>query len=980
RSSACAMTKDKFQDAFAGVWSGALEDDGFNRLVLRAGLDGREVATLRAIAKYLRQVRFTFSQETVESTLASHPDIARRLVRLFRVRHDPGLSDNRETRQREALDSLNEALDSVANLDEDRILRRFANVILASLRTNWFQQGPEGAPKPYISFKIDSHAVDEVPLPRPWREVFVYSPRVEAIHLRGGPVARGGIRWSDRREDFRTEILGLMKAQMVKNAVIVPVGSKGGFVVKHPPAGRDALLAEGIECYKTLMRGLLDITDNLSVDGSVIPPQGVVRWDTDDPYLVVAADKGTATFSDIANSVSLDYGFWLGDAFASGGSKGYDHKRMGITARGAWESVKRHFREMGHDTQTQDFTVVGVGDMSGDVFGNGMLLSKHIKLLAAFDHRHIFVDPDPDPAASWSERRRLFDLPRSSWADYDATLIAKGGGLFERSAKSIPISPEMKARFGIAADRLSPPELVQALLIADVDLLWFGGIGTYVKSSDETHADVGDKANDGLRVDASRLRCKVVGEGANLGMTQLGRIEAALGGVRLNTDAIDNSAGVDTSDHEVNIKILLNDVVARGDLTAKQRDDLLARMTDEVAQLVLADNYLQTQALTVAQAPGEAGLENCARFMRALEKAGRLNRAVERLPDDEDLARRAHLRLGLTRPELAVLLAYAKITLYADLLASDLPDDPKMAEDLIRYFPEPLRRDFRDPILRHRLRREIIGTVAANGIVNRVGPTFVKEMIEKTGRGPGDIARAYMVVRDAFDLRALWRGIQDLDTVAPAEAQTTMLLDTIHLMERAVAWFLTYGPQPLDLTAESEAYRPGVEALAAHLDSVLEAEERERFEVRAVMLASQGVPDGLARRVAALPLLAAALDISRTAKLRNCPVPDVARIHFTLGQRFGLEWLRDKARGVKAENHWQKQAVTAILDDLYALQSQLAGRVLETGNGSVDGWLASRRVAVERVEQLLAELKTVAAVDLSMLAVANRQLRGLVAG
>ncbi|MGF7176429.1 NAD-glutamate dehydrogenase [Azospirillum doebereinerae] len=982
----CVQVKELFQQAFSAVWDGRMEDDGFNRLILRAGLSGREVTVLRAYAKFLKQARFAYAQDTVEATLAAHPQTARLIARLFAARFDP----RHRADEAPIVEAIDTALDAVTNLDDDRILRRFVTLVRATLRTNAYQTAPDGAPKPYLSLKLDSGAIDELPLPRPWVEVFVYSPRMEGVHLRGGKVARGGIRWSDRREDFRTEILGLMKAQMVKNTVIVPVGSKGGFVVKRPPpasAGREAIQAEGIECYKLLMRGLLDLTDNLSADGTVIPPNDVVRHDGDDPYLVVAADKGTATFSDIANGVSLDHGFWLGDAFASGGSVGYDHKAMGITARGAWESVKRHFREAGTDIQTTDFTVVGVGDMSGDVFGNGMLLSKHIRLLAAFDHRHIFLDPDPDAAVSWEERNRLFALPRSSWADYDRSKLSKGAMIVERSVKTVELTPEIRARFGIETAHIAPIELMRRLLTAQVDLLWFGGIGTYVKASTESNAEAGDKANDALRIDGRDIRAQVVGEGANLGVTQRGRIEAARTGVRLNTDAIDNSAGVDTSDHEVNIKVLLGDVVGRGDMTLKQRDRLLAAMTDEVGSLVLADNYRQSQALTIAQAQGAALLEAQARFIRALEKAGRLNRAIEYLPTEEELAQRMAERRGLTRPELAVLLAYAKITLYDDLLASDLPDDPAMAEDLLRYFPQALREGQRDAIGRHRLRREIVATQVTNSLVNRVGPTFVKETMEKTGLGPADVARAYAIVRDVFQLRPLWDAIDALDNRVPAALQTALVLESVRLMERAVAWFLVNAGHPLDLAAETAAFRPGVEALTASLDTVLDAEESSRLAARVAESAGQGVPDDLARRLAALPVLAAAPDLVRIAEKTGRAVAAVASVYFGLGRRFGLEWLRDRADGAKVDNHWQRQAVAAIVDDLFAHQSALTVRVLENGAGEdtaadtvVEEWIARRRPVVERVEQLLAELRAQPAIDLAMLAVANRQLRGLIAG
>ena len=954
---------------------------------------------LRAYAKYLRQAKFDFTQAYLEDTLAAHPEITRQLVVLFRCLHDPDQLKQQgregiDQRAAETIKQIEQALDRVTNLDEDRILRRFLNLVRATLRTNYFQKATGGGVKSYISFKLDSRAIDELPLPRPLVEIWVYSPRVEAVHLRGGKVARGGIRWSDRKEDFRTEILGLMKAQMVKNAVIVPVGSKGGFVVKNPPpaaAGRDALMAEVIECYKTMMRGLLDITDNL-VAGKIVPPAEVVRLDGDDPYLVVAADKGTATFSDIANGVSQEYGFWLDDAFASGGSAGYDHKKMGITARGAWESVKRHFRELGRDIQSQDFTVIGVGDMSGDVFGNGMLLSRHIKLRAAFDHRHIFLDPAPDPAKSWAERKRMFDLPRSSWADYDKALISAGGGVFERSLKSIPLTDEVKAAFGIdpAVAHLTPTELMRRLLASETDLLWFGGIGTYVKASTETHAEVGDKANDGLRVDARDLKALVVGEGANLGFTQRGRVEAALHGRRINTDAIDNSAGVDTSDHEVNIKILLRDVMDRGQLTRTQRDQLLAQMTDEVGHLVLADNYKQTQALTVAEAVAPEALEDQVRVMRQMEKAGRLNRAIEFLPDDEQAAERAQAGRGLTRPELAVLLAYSKLVLYDKLLASELPDEPKMVEDLIRYFPQPLREKFAEAIGNHRLRREIIATVATNGMVNRVGPAFVTEMVEQTGMGEGDVARSYIAVREAFALRSQWEGIEALDNKVPAKIQAAMVLETNRLMRRTIPWLLVRGKFPFDVAAEAARLAPAVEALAGALDKVLPETTLAELKRRTEALTADGVPAKLARRIASLPILAAVTDIAHIAAETKAKVEPVAAVYFAVEDGLGFGWLRARAQAFRSDNHWQRQAAAALVEDLFALQGRLAERVMAgceagvkdaaTAAACVAAWAGSRPGPVERVQGLLAELRAVASVDLSMLSVAARQLRGLVAG
>jgi glutamate dehydrogenase len=981
-----ASVRENFHEALARVWAGDMEDDGFNRLVLGAGLDWREVTILRAYCKFLRQAAIPFSQAYMEATLAGNPAIAAALVKLFRTLFDPAARDV-EKRARVITTEIERALDGVANLDEDRILRRFLNAIQSTLRTNFLKGAKEGRIRPYLSFKLDSRACDELPLPRPLFEIFVYSPRVEAIHLRGGRVARGGIRWSDRREDFRTEVLGLMKTQMVKNAVIVPVGSKGGFVVKRPPAagGREALNAEVVDCYKTMMRGLLDLTDNLK-GGQVEPPADVVRRDPNDTYLVVAADKGTATFSDIANGVSAEYGFWLDDAFASGGSAGYDHKGMGITARGAWEAVKRHFREAGVDIQEQDFTVVGVGDMSGDVFGNGMLLSRHIRLLAAFNHLHIFLDPDPDPEACWRERKRLFDLPRSAWSDYDPKLISPGGGVFERKAKSIKLSPQMKQRFGLAKDSMTPAELIQVLLRAEVDLLWLGGIGTYVKASDETQAEAGDRANDAVRVNADALRCKVAGEGANLGFTQRGRIEYALKGGRINTDAVDNSAGVDTSDHEVNIKILLNDIVVAGDMTRKQRDRLLQEITDDVAALVLRDNYLQSQCLSVTQSVSARLLDRHVRFIRALEKAGRLDRAIEFLPNDEIVAERKAKGLGLTRPELAVLLAYAKLVLADEILDSDLPDDPQLGSELLGYFPQRLRERYPEEIGRHRLRREIITTVVANEIVNRGGHTFVHEVRESTGMGVAEAARAYVAAREIFDLRTLWQQIEDLDNRVPAALQGSLLLECGRALERGTIWLLRNEAQRLDITATVAAYRVGVDELVAAKGLIADA-DRAEIDQRIATFVEHGVPKVLAERAGILHLLPPSLDIVRISRSTGVPVEEVGRTYFAVGARFGLDWLRRAAAALPIETHWDKQAVVAVTDDFYGHQRELTTRVLgavaeaRSANGAdpVDVWSSARGPAVQRAESLIADLRQTGTAGLAMLAVANRQLRGLTA-
>lgn len=982
-----SKVKEAFHDVFGRVWRGEMENDGFNKLVLRAGLTAREVQVLRAYCKYLRQAQIPFSQAYMEQTLKNNPQVARRLVDLFLARFDPTrFQDGRDRRIQEIVAETEALLEAVGNLDEDRIIRRFLNVIQSTLRTNFFQPDAEGGHKPYISFKLDSRNLDELPLPRPFREIFVYSPRVEGVHLRFGMVARGGLRWSDRREDFRTEILGLVKAQQVKNAVIVPVGSKGGFVVKRPPApeaGREAFLEEGIACYKTFIRGLLDITDNLKA-GKLVPPDAVVRHDRDDPYLVVAADKGTATFSDIANGVSADYGHWLDDAFASGGSAGYDHKKMGITARGAWESVKRHFRELGKDIQNEDFTCVGVGDMSGDVFGNGMLLSRHIKLLGAFNHLHIFVDPDPDPAESWVERKRLFDTPGTAWTDYDAKLISKGGGVFDRKAKSIKLSPEIKARFGIKADQLPPNELIRALLTAEVELLWFGGIGTYVKARQETHADAGDRANDALRIDAAEVRAKVIGEGANLGLTQKGRIAYGLAGGRCNTDSIDNSAGVDCSDHEVNIKILLGEIEEAGDLTRKQRDRLLEKMTDEVADLVLRDNYLQSQAITVTHLLGAHLLDRLARFMRSLERVGQLDRAIEALPDDETVEERMKAGIGLTRPEISVLLSYAKIVLYDEILASDLPDDPYLQRDLADYFPQPLRKKYATQIKAHRLHREIKATVATNAMINRVGVTFIYEVKEKTGMPAADIARAYMISREIFGMEETWDAIEALDNKVPAQLQANMLMECGRLIERGTVWFLREAGYPLDISTQIARYGVGVRSLSDNLAEVIsEADERMLGE-RAAAYQRQGAPEDLSRRIASLGLLVPACDIVRIALAAELPVARAARTYFTIGARFGFDWLRRASGQLPTDTAWDKLAVTAIVDDLYGHQGELTGRVLEAaaGNGKTDGlieaWAEARRPLVARTDQLVTELQATGTPDFAMLAVANRQLKSLV--
>ena len=978
------QVKEIFQDAFARSWRGDVEDDGFNRLVLGARLTWREITVLRAYCKYLRQAGTTFSQRYMEETLAANPHIARLLVDLFKARFDPDHQQRAEQETERLTSEIKESLDAVTSLDEDRILARFLSVALATLRTNYFQSTSEGEPKPYLSFKLDPTNIPELPLPRPMFEIFVYSPRAEGIHLRGGEVARGGIRWSDRREDFRTEVLGLMKAQTVKNAVIIPVGAKGGFVVKQPPVvgGRDALMQEVVSCYRTLICGMLDLTDNLDGD-RVVPPPQVVRYDGDDPYLVVAADKGTATFSDLANSISAEYGFWLGDAFASGGSEGYDHKAMGITARGAWESVERHFRELGINVQTTNFTVVGIGDMSGDVFGNGMLLSRHIRLVGAFNHQHVFLDPDPDPETTFEERKRLFDLPRSSWTDYDTSLISEGGGVFPRSAKSIPLSPEVRQLLGVEAESLPPNELINALLKTPVDLLWNGGIGTYVKSSEETNAEVGDRATDALRADAAELRCRVVGEGGNLGFTQRGRIEYALGGGLVYMDAIDNSAGVDCSDHEVNIKILLDAIVENGDMTGKQRNELLAEMTDEVGRLVLRDNYQQAQAIDQAVDLARPMVDVHARYIHALEQSGRLNRELEFLPGEEELGERRANGAGLTAPELAILLSYSKITLYKELLASGAPEDPYLSGELERYFPTPLRERFREQMREHRLHREITATHVANSMVNRCGPSFAFRLGEETGAAGPDIARAYTAAREIFGMRTLWAEIEALDNRVESGTQMRILIDGRKLVERATRWLLRNHRAPLDVAAAISHFSAGAAEVAERIPELMLDGDRDAMEGAIERLVEANVPSELAKRVATLDPMFSALDIVNVAGATSQPLEAVAAVYFTLGDRLKLHWLRDHIEALPRDNRWRTLARSALRDDVYSQQAALTAEILRSipdelpACERIDAWVETNSGPVERALQVLSDINSSGTFDLSTLSVALREVRNL---
>ncbi|MFC9581932.1 NAD-glutamate dehydrogenase [Streptomyces yangpuensis] len=984
--------RERFQDAFAAVWNGQAENDNFNSLVLSAGLTWRQAVVLRAYAKYMRQAGSTFSQDYMEDTLRNNVHTTRLLVSLFEARMSPVRQAAGSELVDAMLEELDGALDQVASLDEDRILRAFLTLIKATLRTNFFQLDAQGEQHAYVSMKFDPQAIPDLPAPRPAFEIWVYSPRVEGVHLRFGKVARGGLRWSDRREDFRTEILGLVKAQMVKNTVIVPVGAKGGFVAKNlpdPSVDRDAWLAEGIASYKIFISALLDITDNM-VAGEVVPPRSVVRHDEDDTYLVVAADKGTATFSDIANGVAESYGFWLGDAFASGGSAGYDHKGMGITARGAWESVKRHFRELGHDTQTQDFTVVGVGDMSGDVFGNGMLLSEHIRLVAAFDHRHIFIDPTPDAATSYAERRRLFELPRSSWADYDTSLISAGGGIHPRSAKAVPVTAQMRAALGIEAGvtKMTPADLMQAILKAPVDLVWNGGIGTYVKATSETHADVGDKANDAIRVNGCDVRARVIGEGGNLGLTQLGRIEFARSGAggeggKVNTDAIDNSAGVDTSDHEVNIKILLNAVVADGDMTVKQRNKLLAQMTDEVGRLVLRNNYAQNIALANGSAQAPSLLHAQQRFMRRLEGAGLLNRELEFLPTDRQIRELLNNGKGLTQPELAVLFAYTKITLADELIATELPDDPYLRRLLFAYFPAALGDKFSEQIDAHALRREIITTILVNDTVNTGGSTFLHRLREETGASTEEIVRAQLAAREIFGLAEVWDAVEALDNKVAADVQTRVRLHSRRLVERGTRWLLNNRPQPLQITETIAFFGERVAQVWAELPKLVRGADLEWYQLVMDELTGEGVPEELAAKVAGFSSAFPTLDIVAIADRTGVDPLGVAEVYYDLADRLDITQLMDRIIELPRADRWQSMARASIREDLFAAHAALTADVLSVGNGAstpeerFTAWEEKNAAIIGRARTTLEEIRGSDDFDLANLSVAMRTMRSL---
>lgn len=969
-----------FQAAFSQVWYKALEDDPFNRLVLGAGLTGRNVTILRSYAKYMRQIGSSFSRDYIANTLANYPDIAILLVQLFNQKFDPKIK--RSSKKEEALlEKVKEQLENVSNLDDDRIIRRYLDLILATLRTNFYQKDAEGNEKSYVSYKMLPELIPEMPLPRPKFEIFVYSPRIEGVHLRGGKVARGGLRWSDRQEDFRTEILGLVKAQQVKNTVIVPVGAKGGFVCKNLPMdqGREAFQKEGQECYKIFIRSLLDITDNI-VDGKVVHPKEVVRLDEDDAYLVVAADKGTATFSDIANGISNEFNFWLGDAFASGGSIGYDHKKMGITAKGAWESVKRHFREMGKDCQTTDFTCVAVGDMAGDVFGNGMLLSTHTKLICAFNHLHIFFDPEPNIESSYKERKRLFENPSLSWDDYNRDLISKGGGIFSRAAKSIKLTAEMKKWLGTKQQSMTPNELIHNVLKMPVDLLWNGGIGTYVKSSKETHAAVGDRANDDLRVNGNQLQAKIIGEGGNLGATQLGRIEYAAKGGRINTDFIDNVGGVDCSDNEVNIKILLNNLVNAGDLTLKQRNNILYEMTDEVGDLVIQDCYSQTESISISEMGGVGQLREQLRFIHALEREGYLNRELEFIPSDDEISERLSRSKGLTRPELAVLIAYGKMVMKEKFNVPSITDNAYHGKLLIEAFPKKLQVNFSEQMQSHPLRSEIIATKLTNNIINDMGMNYVFRVQEETGAGVDEVATAYSVVRGIFGMQGLWDKIEKLDNKVASKVQLGMLDSLRRTMRRASRWYLRHGNKSLSIQESIDSYASTFDDLFNNIQDYLVESEYKQLEEARLKLINDGVPEDIAYRVASLSNMFPCMDLAQVAEADKRDIKLVSNLYFKLGSKLELHWFLAQIDKQTVSNHWQALARASYREELDWQQRSITSVLLASAPDNQDAesilknWMDNNQTLLDRWYHMMSEFRTSTTHEFAKFSVALREL------
>ncbi len=978
---------NNFKEAFEAVWRREAENDQFNRLIIGARLNWREVTALRAYARYMKQTAFNFSQGYIADTLANHLEITRNLVAMFKSTFNPRVNQNSE-QDNSRLVRLNQkiidALDQVENLNDDTILRRYLDLIKGTMRTNFYQPSADGTFKDYVCFKFSPRNIPDIPEPRPMFEIFVYSPRIEGVHLRGGKVARGGLRWSDRLQDYRTEVLGLVKAQQVKNAVIVPSGAKGGFVVKQPPAdgSRKAMLEEGIACYRIFIQALLDVTDNI-IDGEIVPPKNVICLDESDPYLVVAADKGTATFSDIANEISLQNNHWLGDAFASGGSQGYDHKKMGITARGAWISVQRHFKELGIDVQKEAFTAIGIGDMGGDVFGNGMLMSEHTCLLAAFNHLHIFIDPSPDAAASYQERKRLFDSDNGGWDQYDKSLISKGGGLFSRSAKSIDISPEMRDVFAISETKLTPTQLVNRLLKAPVGLIWNGGIGTYIKAKSESHSDVGDKANDSLRVNGADLRCKVLGEGGNLGATQRGRIEFALNGGAVNTDFIDNAAGVDCSDHEVNIKILLGDIVRNGDMTEKQRNSLLAEMTDNVAELVLANNYKQTQAISLAQQQAGKRLIEYIRVIRSLESQGQLDRALEFLPDDETLMERRSQGLAMTRPELSILISYVKVMLKDALATDEIGDDPYLAKAVENIFPQKIREHYSQQMYEHRLRKEIIATQLANDLVNNMGISFCHRIMESTGVSATAVARAYCVARDIFDMQAYRKQVESLDFKIDVQQQFELFNIIMRRVRRGTRWFLRNRRGALNPQQEVETYGNRLYEVVHLMPDVLTGKAKEDWQAAYDRWIEAGLDEEMARSTAMITNLYSGLSILEAARLSDAPLKDVAILFFLVAEHLNLNWFASQVSDVAVDNYWQAMAREAFLDDLEVQMRSITVSILQlkppefTLQEALDAWSKQHEVLIGRWKALMSDLQGSATPDFAMFSVATRELLDL---
>jgi len=975
--------KENFQSVFEKVWEGHVENDGFNQLVIKANLDWKKIMLLRAYYFYLRQAGLTFSQAYVEKTLQDNPIVAGQLVHLFDLKFDPSIKAKTAKVEQQEIE-ISAEIEKVVSLDEDRILRRYLNLIQSTLRTNYYQLSVDEAGVPYLTFKLNPESITDLPSPRPKFEIFVYSPRVEGVHLRGGSVARGGLRWSDRKEDFRTEILGLMKAQMSKNAVIVPTGAKGGFIVKRSLDGlsRDEMMQEVVACYSIFIGALLDITDNLKGE-EVIAPKDVVRYDDDDPYLVVAADKGTATFSDIANDIAIAHGFWLGDAFASGGSVGYDHKKMGITAKGAWESVKRHFREMDVDIQTTPFEVVGIGDMGGDVFGNGMLLSEKIRLVGAFNHLHIFLDPEPDTDISFKERERLFNLPRSTWADYEEKLISKGGGVFSRADKSITLTPQVQKILDIKDKTLTPNELIQAMLKAPVDLLWNGGIGTYVKSKAESNADVGDRANDSLRVNGADLRCKVMGEGGNLGLTQLGRIEYAATG-RINTDAIDNAAGVDCSDHEVNIKILVNKVVEQGDMTAKQRNVLLAKMTDEVGELVLRNNYLQTQAITMVESQASDMLEVHARLINRLAQEGRLDRSVEFLPNQEEIDERKAKGEGLYRSELAVLFAYGKLLLKDLMQGSSVIQDKGFKQDLLDYFPSNLNHKFVSCIEDHRLRDEIIINQIVNSMVNRLGPSFAFRMMDEAGASIEEVVRNYKIACEIFNVNAIWGALEALDNVVSTDIQIEMLMKVRKLVERTMFWLHSNRSHMSSIDEIVSEFSTSIVSMSKEMLSFAPTADQERVKNRQAEYQAAGVTESLALKMSGLELESSCLDIIAIHGVVKAKKNDVIAVYFSMIGELKLNWLYERVSQLPRKNYWQSLARSALRDDLHVEVRALLSLLFrysakkQTVQSRVEHWCEQNQVDIERYLHLVSVIQAENEMEIEQLSVILKELHTLI--